>query len=135
MSRLPRLTLALLLASLLLTTAALASPLPGAGPRRTAATASAPLDLFGRLWAFLAGFWSKNGCSADPSGLCTSTPTSTPTSENGCSADPDGHCLSNSTPTTADNGCGIDPSGQCTSTPTPTSDNGCGADPSGHCGG
>lgn len=113
MLRLPRLTLAaILLASNLLSTAALASPLPGPTPRRTAVTASAPLDLFGRLWSFLSSFWSKNGCGADPDGLCTSTPT--PTSENGC---------------------GIDPSGLCTSTPTPTSDNGCGIDPNGHCGG
>ena len=114
MSRLPRLTLAILIAATLLTTAATsAEPLPGAGPRQPAITASATLDLFGRLWSFLTGFWSKNGCSVDPSGLYTSTPAPTPTSENGCSADPDGHCLSGSTTTTADNGCGIDPNGHC----------------------
>ena len=112
MSRLPRLTLALLLAVTLLTTAAApASPLPGAGSRRTAAPASAPLDLLGRLWSFLTGFRTKNGCSVDPNGLCASTPT--PTSENGCGLDPDGLCLSDSTSDTAENGCGLDPNGRC----------------------
>ena len=111
MSRLPRLALAILIAATLLSTAALASPLPGAGPRRPAATASAPLDLFSQLWSFLTGFWTKNGCGADPNGLRTTTPT--PTSENGCGADPDGLCLSGSTTDTSDNGCGADPSGHC----------------------
>jgi hypothetical protein len=111
MLRLRHLTLAILLASILLSTAALARPLPGPSPRRTVAAASAPLDLFGRLWSFLSGLWSKNGCSVDPNGLCTPSPT--PTSENGCGADPDGHCLSGSTTSTADNGCSADPNGHC----------------------
>jgi hypothetical protein len=67
MPRLSRLALAFLLTAVLASTSALAAgPLPGL----RAAEASAATHAVARLWSFLAGLWSKNGCQLDPNGQC-----------------------------------------------------------------
>ncbi|MEO6193890.1 MAG: hypothetical protein ABIS20_12830 [Thermoanaerobaculia bacterium] len=114
-----RKSLAVLFALLLASTAVSAEP---RGPHRARTVASDSMESFSRFWRVLAGFWTKNGCSLDPSGICL--PKATPT-ENGCSADPDGRCL----PTK--NGCSADPSGSCL--PTAPTKNGCQIDPNGYC--
>jgi hypothetical protein len=78
--------------------------------RRTLAAAAlaaslavpSPAGPFERLWSFLATFWdvvtdapapaprTKNGCGADPNGLCNPAPQ--PQSDAGCGMDPDGGC-------------------------------------------
>ena len=88
MPRLSRMVLTLLLATLLVSTAAWAqSPARPLGP-----ASSAFQDLFTRLWSFLTHSWSKNGCQVDPSGRCW-TDQSTVQSKNGCELDPNGRCI------------------------------------------
>lgn len=98
MPRPARMALALLLAAACATNAALAeSLLPGAESRPSAIAASTPTNVLTRLWSFLAGLRSKNGCSLDPFGVCGAaqgTTSSAPEElENGCSPDPFGRCL------------------------------------------
>ncbi len=72
------------------------------------------------FWNYIVGFWDKEGCGIDPSGMCTADPSTTePTTKNGCGLDPHG-CTSSTSPTDGsttnqDAGCGIDPHGGCTS--------------------
>ena len=114
-----------LVAFFLVTTAVSAEPRSGSRPHPARTAASNPLESFSGFWRVLASFWTKNGCSADPSGICLPT---TPT-KNGCEIDPNGRCL----PTK--NGGQADPNGLCLSgqCPTMTLDNGCSADPNGSC--
>jgi len=78
----------------------------------TASLAAAPSGFFDRLWSMLSALWgepqTKEGCTADPNGLCNPSPR--PQSEAGCTADPSGLC--NPQPQ-IEAGCGADPSGQC----------------------
>jgi len=51
--------------------------------------------VFSRIWNLLVHAWSKNGCSADPDGLCKTQQRGTDmtaSSDNGCSPDPNGQC-------------------------------------------
>jgi hypothetical protein len=93
MPRRSRLALALLLATALVTTAALADgPFPR-NFRLSAVEAPAPTNVLARLWSFVARLWSKNGCSGDPHGHCLpATGSATTSGDNGCSGDPDGRC-------------------------------------------
>jgi len=106
-----------LVALFLVTTAVSAEPRPGA---RAHSARTVAMESFSGFWSVLASFWTKNGCSVDPSGVCLPT-------KNGCQMDPDGHCL----PTK--NGCQVDPNGRCLPAATTTLDNGCSADPNGSC--
>lgn len=117
MPRLSRMALVLLLAAILATTAALADPLDRVHLRRSAISASDPMDLLTQLWGFLARAWAKNGSQVDPYGVQT---------KNGHQVDPDGMQLKN--------GSQIDPSGSSLQTPppvTPNRDNGSQVDPNG----
>ena len=120
-----RKTFVVLVAFFLVTTAVSAEPRLGARPRPGRIVVFSPMESFSGFWRVLAGFWTKNGCSADPSGICLPT---TPT-KNGCSLDPDGRCL----PTK--NGGQADPNGLCLSgqCSAMTLDNGCQMDPDGRC--
>jgi hypothetical protein len=64
-------------------------------PRAPRAVA-VPLDLFSHLWSFAAQWWSKNGCSIDPNGICKSDegqlPPPSSYTDNGCDIDPNGIC-------------------------------------------
>jgi hypothetical protein len=114
-----RKSVVLLLALLLASTAVSAAP-RGSHPERVMASDS--MESFSRFWSVLASFWTKNGCSLDPNGICL--PKAKPT-KNGCQMDPDGRCLP------VKNGCQVDPDGRCLPT-TPTK-NGCQVDPNGYC--
>ena len=94
-----------LVAFFLVTTVVSAEPRLGSRPQPGRIVASNPLESFSGFWRVLAGFWTKNGCSVDPSGICLPA-------KNGCSVDPDGRCLPAAT-TTLDNGCSLDPDGRC----------------------
>jgi hypothetical protein len=79
-------------------------------------TTENPLVVF---WNYIVGFWEKEGCGIDPSGMCKTSMTET-TVENGCGLDPHGSCTpststTDGSTTNQDAGCGIDPSGGCTS--------------------
>jgi hypothetical protein len=70
---------------------------------------------FGQLWMTLASLWSKNGASADPSGLPGGQATAG-FCDAGASIDPSGRCASSATTAGfCDNGASIDPSGRCAS--------------------
>ena len=85
MSRRLRMTLVLLLASTLATSAVLAKPL------RSAVAVSHPLDFAAWLRSLLAGVWGKNGSQMDPNGNSSQAPASaTADSDNGHQVDPDG---------------------------------------------
>jgi hypothetical protein len=76
----------------------------------------APWDLFPRIWAFLNGIWSKNGCSIDPFGCPKQNEgTASGSNKNGCTIDPSGGCASltvgSGSSTTSENGGSLDPSG------------------------
>ena len=92
MPRLSRPALAFLLTAILASTSALAAgPLSGPVPRVT--EASAATHVVARLWSFLKGLWSKNGCQVDPQGLCLKdNGSASPTAKNGCHVDPNGQC-------------------------------------------
>ena len=116
-----RKALVVLVALFLATTAVSAEPRPGARPRPARTVAFSPVESFSGFWSVLASFWTKNGCSVDPSGSCLPT-------KNGCSVDPDGRCLP------IKNGCSLDPNGRCLPAATTTTlDNGCSLDPDGRC--
>ncbi len=104
MPRLYRMALVLLLAAILTTTAVLAVPRPGAQPRQSLISASAPIDLASQLWSFLTRVWTKNGSEMDPNGVRT---------KNGSEMDPDGHKLQILIPVTTnqDKGHQVDPNG------------------------
>jgi hypothetical protein len=71
----------------------LAAPLAMASevPSRSE-SGTAPWNLFSQIWELFMSTWSKNGCSADPNGLCVNRQDGSYLAKNGCSADPDGHC-------------------------------------------
>jgi hypothetical protein len=100
-----RKALVVLVALFLVTTAVSAEPRPGARLHPARTVASNPLESFSGFWSLLASFWTKNGCSLDPSGVCLPA-------KNGCQVDPSGRCLPAAT-TTLDNGCSLDPDGRC----------------------
>ena len=66
----------------------------------TASLTAAPSAILDRLGSLLSAVWgdppavhqpqTKEGCGADPSGLCNPSPQ--PQSDAGCGADPSGHC-------------------------------------------
>lgn len=73
-------------------------------------TTENPLVVF---WNYIVGFWDKEGCGLDPSGMCkTSTG-----SDAGCGIDPSGCTSSTNTTggstTDQEAGCGLDPNGRC----------------------
>lgn len=80
-------------------------------------TTENPLVVF---LSYIVGFWDKEGCGIDPSGMCTADPSTTePTTKNGCGLDPHG-CTSSTSPTNGSTtnqyeGCGLDPNGKCLS--------------------
>ena len=57
-------------------------------------------EIFSRIWSFLRGDGSKEGCHIDPDGRCTP--------KVGCHIDPWGNCLPE-----PKIGCNIDPWGRC----------------------
>ena len=64
-------------------------------PRRATHSVTTARDLFTRLWVL--GSLIKEGCGADPHGLCSPSPGATPASvqwDAGCGADPHGGCAS-----------------------------------------
>lgn len=103
MPRLPRIVLALLVVTILATTAALADPLGRGLPRRSPISASSPSDFAGQLWSFLIRAWTKNGSQAGLDGLPT---------KNGHQVDPSGGSQPPAHSTTnGDNGHQVDPNG------------------------
>ena len=102
MSRLSRITLTLLLATLFAASAGLAQtpPRPTLRPLRPVTLDSQ--NLFVQLWNLLTYYQSKpvgsgataveNGCQADPDG-CLAGQSSLPQADNGCGIDPDGRCI------------------------------------------
>lgn len=113
MAKLRRVSVLLLLITLLAAPWASAASLRSASPH--------PADLLSRAWAFLASLWSKVGCDIDPDGRCVSTPApapapTSPWTKAGCDIDPNGRCTPAPAPpptpsSSVDSGCGIDPSG------------------------
>jgi hypothetical protein len=72
--------------------AAAAAPLAAGQPSPIHLTVGAG-DFFGWLHGALTAFWLKNGCRADPDGLCLlPPPPPNGASDNGCRLDPDGLC-------------------------------------------
>ena len=70
------------------------------------------------FWNYIVGFWDKEGCGLDPSGMCKAK--TVETDENGCGIDPHGGCTSSTTTTDGVSnyhyeGCGLDPNGACIS--------------------
>jgi hypothetical protein len=115
-----------LVALFLVTTAVSAEPRPVARAHSARIAGLSSVESFSGFWSVLVGLWTKNGCSADPSGICLPTAPA----KNGCSLDPNGRCL----PTK--NGGQADPNGLCLSGPcatTMTTKNGCEIDPNGRC--
>lgn len=110
MPRLTRMVLTLLLATLLVGTAALAQSRTGSRSLRL--TESASPDLFANLWSLLAQ-WSKNGCEVDPSGRCLPKVSRLRAGDNGCEFDPSGRCRESQGPVHTKNGCELDPDGRC----------------------
>jgi hypothetical protein len=110
MPRLTRIVLTLVLATLLLGTAAMAQSRTGS--RSPHLVESASSDLFVRLRSLLAQ-WSKNGCEVDPNGRCLPKGSSLATGDNGCAVDPSGRCRASQTPMQTKNGCELDPDGRC----------------------
>jgi hypothetical protein len=127
MTSFSRKALVLLVALTLATTAVSAAPRSQTTPQAARTVASVPVDFFVQLWNGLTGLWTKNGCSADPSGSCLPSGGSTLPTKNGCSLDPDGRCLP------VKNGCSLDPNGRCLPGSSTAADNGCSLDPSGRC--
>ena len=74
----------------LATTAVSAEPRSGSRPHPGRIVAFSSMESFSGFWRVLASFWTKNGCSLDPNGICLPATTTT---KNGCSVDPDGRCL------------------------------------------
>ena len=56
------------------------------------AAPSVSLGLLDRLWSFLTGVWSAEGCQIDPNGRCVTT--LSPQTDTGCQIDPNGRCVS-----------------------------------------
>lgn len=73
-------------------------------PPAVAFPAFEPGALIARLERLLSAIWAENGCDADPSGRCASTPR-----VNACSFDPNGAC--DSIP--RENDCGLETNGRC----------------------
>ena len=90
MSRWLRMTLVLLLTASIAGSAALAVPLSGAHPRRSANTSPTSMSLVAQVWRFLSERWLKNGSQADPDGNPLPPPSSTTTGDNGSDVDPNG---------------------------------------------
>jgi hypothetical protein len=100
MTRSSRKALVVLVAFLLATTAVSAEPHSGARAHSARIVGLSSVESFSGFWSVLASFWTKNGCSVDPSGSCLPA-------KNGCQIDPSGSCLP------AKNGCSVDPDGRC----------------------
>ncbi|HVT61216.1 MAG TPA: hypothetical protein VHR45_22830 [Thermoanaerobaculia bacterium] len=118
-----RRTLTVLIVSLALTLPWCASAAPALRePGGAALVSMGSWDIPARLWGWLAGAWTKEGCTIDPSGLCIRGPVrpAPPAAHTnaGCVIDPSG-CAGGSSakpappPPHTDEGCGIDPSGKC----------------------
>lgn len=85
-----------------------------ASKQSTPTVEASPTVLLSWAWYALARLWAKNGCNADPNGLCSPAPVPTIHIKNGCGADPDGRCAPAPVPAIqVDNGCGADPNGRC----------------------
>jgi len=97
MPRAPRLLIALLVAAVLASTAAVAAPRQAAAPHSSGTVLEALKTFLPDLWNSFNRLWADNGCNADPYGGNYSVSSSVP---------PTG----NPRPT-LDNGCGIDPYG------------------------
>src|SRR5437773_517626 len=74
--------------------AAAAEPRIRTEPSHMPRIAELPLDFMTQLWNLLSRAWAKNGCSLDPHGICTTSPSSDPTvqGDTGCGIDPNGGC-------------------------------------------
>jgi hypothetical protein len=105
MFRLLRISLVLLLAASLSTTAVLAASGQEIQPRWSVISTSTPVDLVSQLWSFLTRIWSKNGSEMDPSGVRT---------KNGSDMDPNGNKLQtpNAAPMNQGNGHQVGPNRQ-----------------------
>jgi hypothetical protein len=71
-------------------------------PRTMQGVELAVPEIFSRIWSFVRGGGSKEGCHIDPLGRCLP--------KVGCNIDPLGHCTP---PTQPKAGCHIDPLGHC----------------------
>ena len=92
-----RVVLVLLLTAILAAPAAVgAQPRPHAEKRPTDFVVALVSELRVQVWSLLSDFWEKNGCVADPHGVCVS-----------------GSGGTTSAPIQADEGCGLDPHGGC----------------------
>jgi hypothetical protein len=115
MPRFSRCRIVLLLVLLLLPAVVQAAePRRAAEPLWSTPSGLIAWDVLARVWGFLTGAPSDNGCRLDPDGRCLQGQSAAPTADNGCGADPDGRCLpGQSAAPTADNGCWADPNGRC----------------------
>ena len=76
MFRSPLRVFAVLVVALTLTTPLCEAASPGSAPGRARQAAATSSHLSG-LWDWLTSWWTKNGCSIDPSGHCVNSPTPT----------------------------------------------------------
>jgi len=83
---------ALLLVLLLVPAAVQADDAPRATePRQSSSPGRTAWAILARVWNFVTGSASKNGCAVEISGVCLA-PEPTPTLDNGCEFDPSGRC-------------------------------------------
>jgi hypothetical protein len=100
----------LLLTATLVTQGAGAADLGPATSSHQAGASLAPLNFLDQIWSLLTGFWNKEGCILDPSGLQSMGGTGS--GEAGCILDPSGLCAA-ATPVQGEEGCILDPNGRC----------------------
>ncbi len=93
MLRFSRCRIALLLVLLLLPAALQAAePRHAVEPLRSASAAASTWDVLARVWSYLTGAQSDNGCRIEPDGRCLTGQSATATVDNGCWIDPSGRC-------------------------------------------
>ena len=93
MPRFSRCRIVLLLVFLLLPAALQAAePRRAAEPLRSASAAVNAWDVLARVWSYLTGAQSDNGCRLEPDGFCLTDQSATVTADNGCWLDPNGRC-------------------------------------------